>query len=171
MITEMDLIDNQHKFDLPYTLYSESELPPDVNELFAAAREATTLSYVPYSSFRVGSAIAMENGQVVTGSNQENASFPAGICSERVGLVKASTLHPEVGMLRIAIVAIPDSGNVPVPVTPCGICRQSLLEYEVRQAKPLEVWFYTNDHKYACIPSASLLLPFSFSKNDLKSIG
>ncbi|MFA0962845.1 cytidine deaminase [Roseivirga sp. BDSF3-8] len=157
--------------NVPYTLYSEEDLPAEISRLFASAREATAQSYVPYSSFRVGSAIAMEDGQVVTGSNQENASFPAGICSERVGLVKASTLHPGVKMMRIAIVAIPDSGNIPVPVTPCGICRQSLLEYEVRQDSPLEVWFYTSENKYACIPSSSFLLPFSFTKNDLKSIG
>ena len=158
-------------FQVPHTVYREQELPAYIRELFSHAREATSLSYVPYSSFRVGCAIALANGEVVTGSNQENASFPAGICSERVGLVKAVTSFPDVVMNRIAIVAIPDKATSPVPVTPCGICRQSLLEYEVRQGEPLEVWFYTSGEKYICVPSASLLLPFSFTKNDLKSIG
>lgn len=170
-MTDKRPVETENTFQVPYTTYTESELPVEVQELFSKAREATTLSYVPYSSFRVGCALGLSNGEIITGSNQENASFPAGICAERVGLVKASTGFPDVVMERIAIVALPDKSDRPVPVTPCGICRQSLLEYEVRQGRPLQVWFYTSNDKYICIPSASLLLPFSFTKDDLKSVG
>ena len=135
------------------------------------ARQATQRSYAPYSHFRVGAAIALDNGVIVPGSNQENAAYPSGMCAERTALYYASATHPGVAIRKIAIAAWSKDGKEPdmpweeyfqqMPISPCGACRQALLEYEVLYGK-IEVLLYGKEKTYI-FPSIGSLLPFSFT--------
>src|SRR5580700_5523627 len=125
---------------LQYEEYaSDSELPAEAAVLLAKAREATANAYAPYSRFRVGAAARLNNGQVITGTNQENASFPAGICAERVLLSTAAALYPDVPIHEIAISYFNEQGPAEKPISPCGICRQSLQEFETRTGQPIRL--------------------------------
>lgn len=147
------------------------ELSDADKALVNAAREATRTSYVPYSRFHVGAAILMDNGEIVTGSNQENAAYPSGLCAERTAAFHASASHPGMPMRKIAIAAwtrlhLPD--GLPheeyfqsSPISPCGACRQALLEYEARDGA-IEVILYGRD-KTLVFPSVASLLPFCFT--------
>src|SRR5262249_18723589 len=108
-------------------------------KLLDAAREAAANAYAPYSGFRVGAAARLANGMIVKGSNQENASFPAGICAERVALSAASAVYPSVPVADLALTYINGSGNSDRPISPCGICRQTLAEYEQRFSHPIRL--------------------------------
>ncbi len=138
---------------------SESDL-----RLVEAAREASHRAYAPYSHFHVGAAILLDNGEVVTGSNQENAAFPSGTCAERTAAYYAHARYPEARFVKIAISAIgPDGDEVAMPVSPCGACRQALLEYETLAGKGVEVILTGNKSVYI-LPSVRSLLPFAFSE-------
>lgn len=136
--------------------------------LLQLARTVTEQAYAPYSRFRVGAAIRLANGQTVTGTNQENASFPAGICAERTALSAASSLYPGVPLLTLAISYDNLQGNSNEPVSPCGICRQSLAEYEQRQQQPIRLILSGQQGAVYVIQSAGQLLPLSFTANDMK---
>lgn len=131
------------------------------------AIEATNTSYSPYSNFRVGASVLLENGIFVSGSNQENAAFPSGLCAERVAIWKASTEYPDVRMLKLAITANTELRKVDKPVGPCGACRQSMLEYEVKQESPIKVFFMGETGKVVEVDSVVSLLPFSFDSSYL----
>lgn len=152
--------------------YSEDELPECCRTLVEAAKEATRSSYVPYSKFHVGAAILMENGDIVRGSNQENAAYPSGTCAERTAAFYASASHPGQAMRKIAVAAWTELGRpagLPheeyfqaMPISPCGACRQALLEYEAAHGS-IEVILYGRDKTYI-FPSVASLLPFSFTE-------
>ncbi len=143
-----------------------SQLPQDEQQLVEAARKMTRQAYAPYSSFRVGAAVLMENGQIVTGSNQENGAYPSGLCAERVAVFAASSTFPGVPMKKIAISA--SSVILDGPVSPCGACRQVMLEYEVLQKEPIRMLLSKEDGKILTIERVGDLLPLSFSGNGLK---
>ena len=126
-------------------------------------------SYSSYSNFSVGAALILENNQIIIGSNQENASFPCGICAERVALFSASTNFPNLLMKKIAITANSHNFEVPEPVGPCGACRQVLLEYEEKQNNNIEILLF-DSKKIIKIASAKDLLPLYFQENQLKTI-
>ena len=132
------------------------------------AKDAAAHAYAPYSKFLVGAAVLLENGTIVTGTNQENAAYPSGMCAERVALYSAAAQHPESIITKIAIVAKRKGGRDPVPATSCGPCRQVMLEFEIRQAKPIQVVMQKEDHKWVKTVSAQSLLPFSFTKASLE---
>lgn len=135
--------------------------------LIHKAKEATNNAYAPYSKFYVGAAIIMEDGTVVTGSNQENAAYPLCMCAERVALYAASALHPGQKIVKMAVVAHKKSHKELVPATSCGACRQVMLEYEERQGKPLKVvMLSSHDHWIEC-SSVKALMPLSFDKASL----
>ena len=146
------------------------ELSLDDRELIEAAREATARSYAPYSKFHVGAAIRMADGRIVTGSNQENAAYPSSMCAERTAAYWAAAQYPGTAMKKIAIAAWTRLGhgeNTPdsdcfqaMPISPCGACRQALLEYETLYG-PIEVLLYGAEKTYI-LPSVKSLLPFSF---------
>lgn len=137
------------------------ELSESDRKLIDAAREATVGSYAPYSRFRVGAAILLADGSVVTGANQENAAFPSGTCAERTAAYYASAHHPGVKMLKIAIAARREDDDFQAePISPCGACRQALLEYEHLYGN-IEVLLYGSEKVY-CLPSIRSLLPLSF---------
>jgi cytidine deaminase len=136
--------------------------------LLNTARAATADAYAPYSRFRVGAAARLLNGEIITGTNQENASFPAGICAERTLLSVAASRFPGMALNTLAISY--DNGNGPSdrPISPCGICRQSLQEFEQRTGSPVRLVLGGQEGKIFVIPRASLLLPLAFTGDELK---
>ncbi|MFY0604936.1 MAG: cytidine deaminase [Flavobacteriaceae bacterium] len=146
---------------------NRSELSEEDRLLLAEALKATQNSYAPYSNFRVGAALLLENSQVILGNNQENAAYPSGICAERVAIWKASSDYPNVKIKKIAITATSKNTNVDKPVGPCGGCRQTMLEYEVNQEEPIEIIFMGETGKIVKTESVVSLLPFSFDASYL----
>lgn len=143
------------------------ELPEDVQELFERAFEARDKAYAPYSKFRVGAALLLENGEVVTGSNQENASYPSGLCAERTASFYAGAQFPGVAFHKLAISAKSLNHPVITPIPPCGACRQALAEYEVKQEKPIEIFFMGESGKVVKSNSLKELLPLVFDNSYL----
>jgi cytidine deaminase len=135
--------------------------------LLEEARKATQQAYAPYSRFRVGAAAILPDGQVVTGSNQENASFPAGICAERVLLSAVASLYPGQPILTLAVSYLNGQGASKVPITPCGICRQSLSEYQSRTRQPIRLILGGQEGPVWVIEDAGALLPLAFSSGDM----
>lgn len=146
---------------------SVNELNVDDALLLREAQKNTGLSYAPYSHFHVGAAARLVNGELIAGANQENASFPVGLCAERVLLATAATLHPQVPINSIAISYKSAAVTSNHPIAPCGICRQSLQELESRMSHPIRMILGGMEGKIIVIPAAANLLPFSFSSNDL----
>lgn len=155
-----------HQFN--YEVYDSAEdLPPDDAALLNKAKEATAHAYAPYSRFRVGAAAKLDNGQMVTGTNQENASYPAGICAERVLMSAASVLYPGVAIDTLAVSYKNEHGPSDNPISPCGICRQSLQEFEQRTGKHIRLVLGGEKGPVYVIPQANLLLPFAFTADEL----
>lgn len=146
---------------------SVNELPEDVQALMIQAEGARENSYSPYSNFRVGAAIQLENGEVISGSNQENASYPAGLCAERTALFYAGAKYPGVRMQKMALSARSLNHTLETPTPPCGSCRQAIAEYEVKQKQPIEIYFMGNKGKVVKAQSISDLLPLIFDNSYL----
>jgi cytidine deaminase len=143
------------------------ELSQEDALLLKQAQEITTNAYAPYSKFHVGAVARMANGQFISGTNQENASYPIGLCAERVLLSAASSVHPNVPIESIAISYNSAHGESDHPVAPCGICRQSLQEYEERMAHPIRLILGGKKGKIYVIEQAGQLLPLAFTKKEL----
>ena len=146
---------------------SEKELPEDVKPLMEQAVAIRKKAYAPYSRFKVGAAILLDNGKVVVGSNQENAAYPSGLCAERVAIFQAGALYPDAQILKIAISATSEEKPVASPIPPCGACRQSIAEYEFRQEKPIELYFMGEVGEVYKSDSLQNILPFHFDKKFL----
>lgn len=145
------------------TLFDDiSELASEDKMLMDAAIKAKNSSYAPYSKFTVGAAILLENDKVILGSNQENAAYPSGMCAERVAIWKAGSEYPDITIKKIAITASSKLKKVDKPVGPCGACRQSLLEYEVKQNQSFSILFMGEVGEIVKTNSLVDLLPFSF---------
>jgi cytidine deaminase len=149
------------QFDNDSLLNSEDHL------LLSKARKTTELAYAPYSKFFVGAAALLANKEIITASNQENASSPAGICAERVLLSAVTALYGETEINTIAISYKKNHGKSDHPITPCGICRQSLIEFESRMNNPIRLILSGMEGKVIMIDSASFLLPLNFNSSDL----
>ena len=145
---------------------SVEELTATDAVLLTAARNAAKHAYAPYSNFLVGAVAVLSNGETVVGTNQENASYPVGICAERVLLSCASSLYPGIGINTIAISYDNRNGNSDHPISPCGICRQSLVEYEERVKQPIRIIMSGLKGEVYIIEKASQLLPLSFTGSD-----
>jgi cytidine deaminase len=151
-----------------FSIYnSPQELPNDVQSLMKQAVTIRKKAYAPYSKFRVGAALLLDNGQTVLGSNQENAAYPSGLCAERVAVFQAGAVFPEAKILKIAITAASDSNKTVAPIPPCGACRQSMAEYEIRQNSPIEIYFMGEIGEVYKSDSLKNLLPFMFDKKFL----
>ena len=151
------------KFEASGHLYENmDELPQEDRCLMEEAIKATQSSYAPYSQFKVGSALLMEDGTIITGSNQENAAYPSGMCAERVAIWKAGATFPNKKVKSIAITANSPHKIVDRPVGPCGACRQTLLEYEVNHQEPITLIFMGEVGNVVKTSSISEMLPFSF---------
>jgi len=159
----------QKSFTLQYQEYeSDKELSASDADLLNRARRATVDAYAPYSHFYVGAAARLANGVIITGTNQENASYPVGICAERTLLSVAGAQHPGVAIETLAVSYHNEKGTSDRPVSPCGICRQSLQEFEQRTGKPMRVILAGETGKIIVLERSGLLLPFAFSADELK---
>jgi cytidine deaminase len=158
----------QTSINIPVQIFPDSKtLEPADSLLLDAARKATEDAYAPYSKFRVGAAVRLRTGQILTGSNQENASFPAGICAERVTLSAASAAFPGTAITDLALTYINESGSSNHPISPCGICRQTLAEYEQRFGQSIRLILGGISGEIYVINRATDLLPFAFSSQEL----
>jgi cytidine deaminase len=136
--------------------------------LLREAIKATDIAYAPYSHFHVGAAAMLVNGKTISGSNQENASYPVGLCAERVLLSAASSVYPGVAITTMAISYRPENGKSNRPISPCGVCRQTLVEYETLLKQPIRLILRRNRRKDLDHTAGREFLPFGFSGDDLK---
>lgn len=118
---------------------SLSELSQNDRLLAEAAIDATSRSYAPYSNFNVGAAVMYEDGEIIQGSNQENAAYPSGLCAERTALFYASSRRPDAAIVSLAIAAAQNGALCKIPATPCGACRQVMAQYQTKGGKPMMV--------------------------------
>ncbi|SHG03925.1 cytidine deaminase [Salegentibacter echinorum] len=142
-------------------------LPEAIQELMKNAFEARDKAYAPYSQFNVGAAIALDNNETITGSNQENASYPSGLCAERTAIYYAGAKYPDARVKDIAISVRSVKHRVETPVPPCGACRQALVEYEVKQNEAIAVYFMGETGQVMKANSIKDLLPLVFDKDSL----
>lgn len=140
---------------------SFSELSKSEQELIQKARQIASSAYAPYSGFHVGAALLLENGEIITGNNQENAAYPSGICAERTAIFYAKAHFPDVAIQAIAITASVNGEFISNPAYPCGACRQVLLEARNRSGKPMKV-ILAGDEKTEILEDARNLLPLPF---------
>lgn len=140
-----------------------TETPKNIQSLMQNAVESRKKAYAPYSKFKVGVALVLENGTIVIGSNQENAAYPSGLCAERVAIYHAGAMYPDQKIISIAITATSDNFESVTPIPPCGSCRQSISEFEVKQKQPIEIYFMGASGKVFKSDSLANLLPLSFS--------
>jgi cytidine deaminase len=150
-----------------YVFDSLEKTPEDVRNLMHHAIKARLNAYAPYSKFNVGAAILLDNGEIVTGSNQENASYPSGLCAERTAIYYAGAQYPDSKMMSMAITASSQNNPTNSPIPPCGACRQAISEYEVKQEAPIEIYFMGETGKVAKSNSLANLLPLVFDKRVL----
>ncbi len=154
------------KIESIFTVYdSLDELPQEISSLMFEAIKVRQLAYAPYSNFNVGAAILLDNNEIVTGNNQENASYPSGICAERTAIYYAGAHHPDAKIVRMAISAASKNQTTKVPIPPCGACRQAIAEYEVKQNAPIEIYFMGETGKVMKSNSLANLLPLIFDRS------
>jgi len=159
---------HEHKFEFDFEVYeSIDELTRVDAELLNNAKLITEKAYAPYSNFRVGAVARLSNGKFVTGSNQENASFPVGLCAERILLASVFSLFPGIPIETIAVSYQGPHGS-DHPVAPCGLCRQSLYEFEIQSKQQIRLILSGMKGKVFILFLASLLLPLAFSSEELK---
>jgi cytidine deaminase len=148
---------------------TRDELSKDDQALLSAARAAGNSAYAPYSGFRVGAAVLLANGKIVSGSNQENVAFPSGLCAERVAVFSASADYPGVPVLAVAVTCRSEKFTVAEPVSPCGACRQALMEYENRYEKKIKLIMAGEKGKIIVAESVNELLPLHFDIKGLRA--
>ncbi|MEZ4797633.1 MAG: cytidine deaminase [Flavobacteriaceae bacterium] len=158
----------QVKVESTFFIYDNiKDLPNDVQQLMQNASVARDNAYAPYSKFHVGAAILLDNNEVITGNNQENASYPSGLCAERTAIYFAGAKYPDVKILKMAIIAGSTKNVTSKPIPPCGACRQAIAEYEIKQESPIEIYFMGETGKVVKSNSLANLLPLMFDKSVL----
>ncbi|MBR1542560.1 MAG: cytidine deaminase [Bacteroidaceae bacterium] len=158
----------ERKIEIPVKVYTYDELNEGDRQLIDRAKEMTYHSYAPYSRFSVGAAALLANGETVCGSNQENAAYPSGLCAERTTLFYANSRYPDVAVKALAIAARNESGKfVQSPCSPCGACRQVMLESQARGGEPMRILLYGTSGIYelSCVED---LLPLCFTAADME---
>ena len=149
-------------------IYDIDELSESDRKLIESAREATFRSYAPYSNFSVGAAALLANGTIISGNNQENAAYPSGLCAERTTLFYANAQHPDQAVRTLAIAARNERGEfLAYPISPCGACRQVMLETEKRFNQPMRVLLYGTEKIYE-VKSIIDLLPLQFDASAME---
>jgi cytidine deaminase len=151
-----------------WSILSDDELSGNDRKLVEAAKNATSGSWSPYSGFKVGAALLLDDGTVVTGSNQENAAYPSGLCAERTALFAAGHAHPGKAVTALAIAARNDKGFTAQPITPCGACRQVLAETEQRGRRPIRYILYGTEGTMLIEGGTDTILPFCFGADSMK---
>ena len=148
------------------TVYDHKDLNQEEKFLVETAKSATNKAYAPYSGFNVGCAALLENGEIISGNNQENAAFPSGLCAERVTVMYANAVFSDVPVKAIAIAAQQNGIFSEQPITPCGACRQVLLETENRFQKPIKIYLFGESGIYV-LNGIKDILPLSFGEKEL----
>ncbi len=146
--------------------YENEELPKSIRELVEKAKKETEKAYAPYSNFKVGVAVLLKNGEIILGSNQENAAYPSGLCAERTAIFYANSQYPNTPVDKIAIAAFTNNDFTNNPITPCGGCRQVLREVETRYEHPITVILYGKKKTYI-LNDVESLMPLNFVKDNL----
>jgi cytidine deaminase len=156
------------KIESIFQVYNNlNELPGDVTILMNKAVDARNKAYAPYSKFKVGAALLLDNGEIITGNNQENVSYPSGLCAERTAIYYAGSQYPNSKILKMAITAASSNQITEKPIPPCGACRQAIAEYELKQDLPIEIYFMGEVGNIMKSSSLSNLLPLLFDKTEL----
>jgi len=155
-------------FQFPYQYIMKANLPEQFRNLITAAEEACGKAYAPYSHFKVGAAVLLEDGSVVTGSNHENAAYPAGVCAERAAL-SVLDMNDKSHKVKAIAVTYDNGEGKGKPISPCGICRQTILEVQQWQEAPLAVYMCSPDGQVIMLEDAGHLLPFSFGSEFLSA--
>ncbi|OEK07901.1 cytidine deaminase [Flavivirga aquatica] len=150
-----------------YVFENLEELPSEVFSLMKKAIEIRDKAYAPYSNFNVGAAMLLDNGVVITGNNQENASYPSGLCAERTAIYYAGSQYPNAKIIQMAISAGSKNKETIKPIPPCGACRQAIVEYEIKQNAPIEIYFMGKVGNVIKSDSLANLLPLGFDKSVL----
>ena len=157
------MFDMQKEYSFKFQLYPNWESLQIIDKsVVNKAFEAMEKAYAPYSKFKVGAALLLEDGQIIQGNNQENIAYPSGLCAERVALFHAGAQFPGIAVDLICIVAKGDLMPISQLLSPCGACRQVMLESENRQNKPIRIILVNQDNRTMCIDSVQNLLPFGF---------
>ncbi len=151
---------------ITYEYDSIDELSQNEQILINKSKEAVKNAYAPYSKFSVGAAVLLENGEIITGTNQENAAYPSGMCAERVALFYANSKYPSVPVKGIAVTAFTNNKFIETPVPPCGSCRQVIVETETRFNTPIKIYLVSTK-KITVINDAKSLLPINFDEHFL----
>ncbi|AWX43872.1 Cytidine deaminase [Flagellimonas maritima] len=146
---------------------NKDELSPEELKVLKKAEQARENAYAPYSNFKVGAAVLLENGEIVIGNNQENSSYPSGLCAERVAIFQAGARYPGVVIKSIAITATSKDYDVNLPAGPCGNCRQSIIEYEQKQKSPISIVLYGKSGPIYKCSSMADILPLAFNSSFL----
>lgn len=144
-----------------------NELDSSSQKMIQLAIEARKKAYAPYSNFTVGCSLLLDNGEIIQGSNQENAAYPSGLCAERVAIFYAGANYPNAKILKLFISASPVDRDLEQPIPPCGSCRQSIAEYEIKQDYNIEIYFMGGKGKIYKSDSLKNILPFMFDKKYL----
>jgi len=153
------------KIDLTLTVFeydSINELSEDEQLLINKSKEVIKNAYAPYSKFSVGAAVLLENGKIVTGTNQENAAYPSGLCAERVAIFYANSKYPDIPVTAVAVSAFTNDEFIENPVPPCGSCRQVIMETETRFNTPIKIYLVSRN-KITVVNDANTLLPLNFN--------
>lgn len=159
----------KHKLTLSFLEFSSiDELNDDDRTLLLKAKESAKNAYAPYSKFRVGAAVRLANGNIVIGSNQENAVYPVGLCAERVALFSAQAQYPDQPIVALAVTAIGSDGKISQPVPPCGSCRQAMIEVESRHNTKLRVIMQGEDGPIIISEKMDDLMPLTFAEEFLE---
>ncbi|MBQ8243321.1 MAG: cytidine deaminase [Bacteroidaceae bacterium] len=157
----------KRQLEISYHNCKFDELTSEEQQLVEEARQATFRSYSPYSHFSVGASVLLANGVILSGSNQENAAYPSGLCAERTVLFYANSQYPNQPITMMAIAARSEKGFTEIPITPCGACRQVLAETERRFEQPIRILLY-GETETIIIDGVKDLLPFLFDEDILK---
>lgn len=157
----------EKELKIQYQIAELSELSETEQELVKKAMDATNHAYANYSHFYVGAACLLADGKMVIGANQENAAFPSGLCAERSAIFGAQSYYPELAITTLAIAARNENGFLKSPISPCGTCRQVILEMEDRYQQPVRILLY-GENGIFCFHSIKDLLPFSFVDANMK---
>ncbi|MBS1781978.1 MAG: cytidine deaminase [Bacteroidetes bacterium] len=152
------------QFNFQTTL--KSKLPPHFQSLIEAAEQTAYKAYAPYSHFKVGAAVLLQDGNLLTGCNHENAAYPAGVCAERAALSNLNMSNKSQHVVAIAVTYL-SNDHLAKPISPCGICRQTILEVQQWQNKPITVYMCAPDGTIIIVDDAQYLLPFSFGSEFL----
>ena len=159
---------NEEKLELSFIRAKLIELSPEEQSLIINAKNSFENAYAPYSGFLVGASILLENGKVINGSNQENVSYPSGLCAERVALFYAGSQYPKIAIKTIAVSALSKTFEINNVVSPCGACRQVMAEYQQKQNSEIRILLHSPNDDVLIANSVEDLLPFMFTSPLLK---